>query len=285
MEPSELDKLISTLEKHANEASHGHRKWGEVWAETKEINISFKGTRYPSKDDRQTAWDRFQEIVSGVKEKQDEQRDQRERTASKSSELKNQIIRQAEKARPPGALADLISDLVIGPFKLLAEAYVDIVTLGAMRTEIDEKKEELKYYSHQLREAWNLFNDSKDAMLGRDKHECFELIRQVQEQLDAEWTAWKSWNEQYHEAKRGARRERIENSIEKLESRVSNLYEILSKREAHLSELEDKRDTAWNDDFRDRVEGWIDEEEDRIRSIREQIQQVEGWLDEQRGRL
>ena len=285
MDPSALDGLISQLDSHYRQAARRDRPWTEVWDEIKHIGASFKQVRYPTKEEKNAAWERFQGIVESVKETQAEERKQWERKAESSAQLRNQILRQGEYGRPPNAFESGIADMIMGPITALAELYVDVITLGQLRGEIDEKHEQLKHYSSELRKAWNLFNDNKDEMLGKDKHEVFQGLREIQEHLDAAWDEWKKLKGHYHETQQTSFRERVHASIEKLESRLENLYSILSKRESHLSELEEKRDTAWNDDFRDRVEGWIDEEESRIRDIRDQIQQVEGWLDEQRAKL
>jgi hypothetical protein len=285
MDFSELDSLISKLDSHYRQAARSDRPWKEIWDEIKYIGANFKQVRYPTKDEKNAAWDRFQGVVESVKDAQANELKQWERRAESSAQLRNQILRQGEHGRPPNAFERDLADMILGPIIAFAELYVDVITLGQLRGEIDEKKEQLKHYSNELRTAWNLFNDNKDDMLGKDKHEAFQTLREIQEQLDAAWDEWKKLKGHYHEKQQSSFRERVHASIEKLESRLENLYSILSKRESHLSELEEKRDTAWNDDFRDRVEGWIDEEESRIRDIRDQIHEVEGWLDEQRSKL
>ena len=285
MDPSALDGLISKLDSHYRQAARRDRPWSEVWNEIKHIGASFEDVRYPSKEAKNGAWEKFQGIVDSVKETQAEERTQWERNAENSARLRNQIITQGEYGRPPNAFESGIADMIMGPITALAELVVDMATLGLLQGKIDHEKEALKAYSSNLRKAWDLFKQHKDEMLGKDKHEVFQTLRQIQDELDVAWGAWKKLNDQYYEAKRSAHRGRVEASIEKLESRLENLYSILSKKETHVSELEIKRDTAWNDDFRDRVQGWIDEEENRIIDVKEQISQVEGWLSEQRGKL
>lgn len=51
---------------------------------------------------------------------------------------------------------------------------------------------------------WNQFSDSKDQMLGRDKHDTFQTLREIQEQLDAAWDNWKRLNGRYREASQAA---------------------------------------------------------------------------------
>ncbi len=72
----DLDTAISELEERAGSSAESGRGWKEVWAGIKAISEGFRDVRYPTKADRQNAWDRFQEIVGGVKEAQDRQREQ-----------------------------------------------------------------------------------------------------------------------------------------------------------------------------------------------------------------
>lgn len=122
-------------------------------------------------------------------------------------------------------------------------------------------------------------------MLGRDKKEAFEALKQAQELLDAAWDRWKSARQDTWEARREAWEERVQRNITNLKERLERLYGVLAHKEAHLEELQEKRDSAWSDDFRERVEGWVDEEEENIRSISEKIENIETWLEEERSKI
>lgn len=136
-------------------------------------------------------------------------------------------------------------------------------------------------------------------MLGRDKHEVFQKLQEVQDALNSAWAAWKESNQRLYESKheayetrkqaalerRAAFEDRVNANIGKLEDRLERLSSVLRHKEGHLDELRDKRDSAWNDDFRDRVEGWIDEEENSINDIRRKIDQIESWIDEEKDKL
>ncbi len=135
-------------------------------------------------------------------------------------------------------------------------------------------------------------SEYKDEMMGRDKKEAFQALKDAQDSLNSAWESWKEGKakakeakDEYYRAKREAFQDKVRDRIATHKERLEKLYAVLSKAEAHLDNLRDQRASAWSDSFRDRVEGWIDEEEDRISSIKEKIDRIEGWLDEDRGKL
>lgn len=277
MDWEELEGLISELRQTASPGMFfGQPDYEAAWALIKEIGGAFKRVRYPTKAEKDQAWQRFQGIVEQVKQGQRVERDQR--SAVSSTHL-DRILWHAERARPVrGLIADMI-DLGAG----LAG---DILTLGLLDTSaFDEKKDELKALSAELREGWTYFTEHKTEMLGRDKAAAFERLKEVQEILDAEWEEWKRAKSAHHEAKQSQWRAKQEAHIEDLEGRLQKAYGALERRERHLDKLHSDRANAWSDDFIDRVEGWIDEEEDRISDIKASIERLEGWLEEARGRL
>lgn len=156
----------------------------------------------------------------------------------------------------------------------------------------DEKHAELIACSESLKEGWQLISRYKNEMIGRDKKEAFEALKDAQESLNNAWDKWKQGKAQakdarndYFRAKRESFQDKVMERIETHKERLEKLYSVLSTFESHLDNLRDQRNSAWSDSFRDRVEGWIDEEENRISSIKEKIDRIEGWLEEDRRKL
>lgn len=295
MEDFQLDSEIAELTRQCKEAQEDARLWKGVWEQIKRIGADFKETRYPSHAKHQAAWLRFQVAVSNVKEAQQRQRREAKEKARKSEGYKDAIIEGASSARPLSALESALSDIVMTPFKLV----VDGMTLGLLSQQVDERKEELQACSRKMKAAWDLLEEHKEAMLGRDKHEAFQKLRDVQDALDSAWAAWKESNHRLYESKREAYQarkqaalerkaafeDRVNANIGKLEGRRDRLQGVLRHKENHLDELRDKRDSAWNGDFRARVEGWIDEEENAIDDIRRKIDEIESWIEEEKHKL
>ena len=269
----ELAARIDALGREV-EGSPDRAGWKEVWTEIRAISQAFKATRFPTKDQREAAWAKFQGVVDRVKSMQETQQEERKKRAVTSQLHTEDILWHVRSAHPSD---ELFSALIDAPGALL-----DQVLPGP---QIDSRKDELKACSAELQKARAAFSEKKDEMIGRDKHRVFEEIQEAQKELDAAWQSWSELNQAVYEARRNAWRERVQQRINNLEERLSGYYDKLSKAEAHLSKLEQDRDDARSDGFRERVEGWIEEEQARIDGLRNKIQEVEGWLDEERGKL
>lgn len=373
MEPLQLDSEIADLERRSRDAEEDPRLWKSIWEQIRRIGAGFKETKYPSHAEHQAAWDRFQAVVSDVKQAQQRQRAEGEKNerriegeldslsstvnsiafgrqdwkelwarfgrirelmktgkfssketreelwqrlndlnnrareysekskkeweakSRKSEEYKDAIIDKANSARPLSEWETSIADLIIAPIK----AIVDVATLGLLSVQVDERKGELQACSTNMKAAWDLLEKHKNEMLGRDKHEAFQKLQEVQSVLDSAWAAWKQSNQQLYESKREAHEtrkqaalerraafeDRVNANIGRLEDRRDRLTDVVRHKENHLDELRDKRDSAWNDDFRDRVEGWIDEEENAIDDIRRKIDEIDSWIEREKDKL
>lgn len=289
MDSLALDKLINSLEHMIDVAHFGHTKWKPIWGVIRQIGGSFKGTYYPTIDDRQEAWDKFQSLVQRVKHAQAEEQQHREGMADKSERHKYDILACASAATPPSGLEEAIASIVVTFPRWVISKAIDTVIPGP---EIDETRETLGYCSKKLQEGWHLLSLHKQEMLGRDKKEAFEALKQAQELLDDAWDRWKSAKQgakqaqqETWEARREAWETRVQRNIENLKEKAGRLYGVLAHKEGHLEELQEKRDSAWNDNFRELVEGWIDEEEENIRDIREKIDRIENWIEEEYSKI
>ncbi len=288
MESERLNELIDSLDGSVNSAGPFKTKWRPIWEDIKEIGAAFKETRYPTKEERQEKWQRFQALVQKVKKHQAEEEKKWEERSYSSKQHKNEIFACARAATPAGPLADLVNSIVSLPALPVKAALDAILPSG----EIDEKHEELKACSEKLEQGWGLLSEYKLEMTGHDKKEAFDALKDAQENLNGAWAQWKKVKSQAWEAhkehfqeKREAFKDRVRERIENLKERLEHEYSKLAKAEAHLDKLRDDRDSAWNDDFRERVEGWIEEEEERREQVKEKITRIEGWLDEERNKL
>ncbi|MDP2705508.1 MAG: hypothetical protein Q8O71_03925 [bacterium] len=291
MDSRELDGLIDELETTVEDAAPLRTKWKPVWEQIRAIAAGFKGSRYPSREEREAAWTRFQSLIDRVKEIQSQENQLRESMRGISERYRDEIIARAHSAIPPSGFEEGLAGAFLAPINMFSAAFSRLLP----GSPVDEHREMLNACSEVLREGWGLLSRYKSEMLGHHKQEAFEALSKAKEILDNQWARWKETQQEAYEArcqireereaKRAAWKERAENNIGNLRQRLERLLEILANRETHLEELREKRDTAWNDEFRERVEGWIDEEEENIQGIREKIECVEGWLEEQRVKL
>ena len=258
--------------------------WKAIWAQVKVVGYSFKGVKFPTRDEHQQAWDKFQSLVDKIKYYQKEEQEKWNQKKSESTYYRDCIISQAKLAKPSySSLTDVIMFLATGGVSAI---------LDAIMGPFDEHKSELQRASEQLKKGWDLLNSYKNNMLGRDKHDAFLALNEAKENLDHEWYLYKQERQKAfdkfireREAKQQAWRDRTEENIRKLEDRQERLNSVLSHKEDHLEKLRRDLDDAWSDDYRSRVSGWIAEEESNIEDIRNKLSNVENWLYEARSRL
>jgi hypothetical protein len=291
---SEIEALLDSLEALAEEAEGKRAKWRDVWSEIKNIQQAFKESRFPTAQDRQAAWSRFQSIVARVKACQERARQEFEEMLRKSECHLDQIRSYAWKATPSSEAADAILAIATGGLSVLIKAGLDAI-LGPF----DERKLELQRCSEALKEGWAYLSQNKEEMLGKHKKEAFDALRSASDSLRRAWDAWKAGRKQAIEhyrsqkraawearqAKREAWEARMRENISKLEDRLDRLESALDHRRSNLSKLEGMRDSARFDSYRERVDAWIDEEHDRIAEIERKIEQVKAWISETQAKL
>lgn len=277
----EIDELKSMMP--GGLFGFGRPNWKQIWVQIRTVGVSFKGVRFPTHAEHQEAWECFQNLVNIVKGSQAEEQNQWEERKSHSGQYRDEIIVEAEYAKPSGPLGDVILAIVTGGLS---------VALDALMGPLDDRKRELEACSEHLRKGWALFNEHKGEMLARDRSEAYQALRDAGEQLNQAWADYKGERQKAYDHYRAERQrmhgewaERVEANIEKLGSRKERLIEIISRKEDHLHELHSKLDDAWNDNYRDRVSGWIDEEETKLVELRSQFGDVENWLNESRSKL
>jgi hypothetical protein len=299
---SEIEALLDSLETLFEEAEGKRDKWKDVWNEVKSIGQTFKESRFPTVQDRQAAWNRFQYIIANVKACQERAKEIfEERVRESKYHLEKILYSYAERATPSSESADAILAICTGGLSILIKAGIEAI-LGPF----DERKLELQKCNEALKEGWAYLSQNKAEMLGKHKKEAFEALNKTSEALHEAWYIWKSARreaiEQYHAekqaawearqakreawiAKKEAWEERMKENISKLEHRIDQLENVLDRRQSNLSKLEDMRDSAWSDSYSDRVNGWIDEENDRIRDIERKIDQIKGWISDMTAKL
>jgi DNA repair exonuclease SbcCD ATPase subunit len=257
--------------------------WKSVWGQIRVVGASFKAVKFPTHDEHQEAWEHFQRIVAHVKESQAEEHQQWEEKKRESSRYKDEIVHQAELAKPSGPMDDLVLSIATGGLS---------TALSALMGPFDEIKDELMSCSEHLKQGWALLNEHKENMLGQDKKEAYNALYQAQEQLNQAWVDYKRERQQAFDDSHTERQRkhdewvtRIEANIDKLEDRRANLLERIAHREDILNSLREKLDNAWSDDYHDNISGWIDEEEGKLDALRSKLENVENWIEEARSRL
>lgn len=312
MDYSELDRLVSQLEQLVEEANPRKGYWGELWSLVRQTGAGFKETRYPTRDDKDRAWDRYQDLVERARARSEEnkkrlelnEREWKKRQVNSES-LRDQIQGKAASSRPLTDFERGLGDIFLFPIKM-AEAILSQLLGLKTPSELEEIRQELLACNRTLQDAWKTFNDRRSELLPGDRKQAYESLQKARQRLDEAWEQWKAKKSALHEQKqrewverqrlREERREekerkhrhfvaKVEAHIEELQGKLAKAESALEHQERHLSDLRSQYYSAWSDSFKERCSGWIDESEERIGSIREHIDRLEGWIREERSKL
>lgn len=312
VEYTDLDKLIADLHAAVEDSDPQKGYWKQLWSLVREVGEGFKGVRYSTKEEREQAWSRFQDLVGKAQVRSEKTKrrvadSQRawERRENRSRQARNEIQSKATGARPstPGERA--FADLILAPVTMIQRVVESIFGIDDI-DRLEEIRRELVGCNRKLNDAWGRFNEYKRDLLPGDKNEAYQILQSAREILNEGWRQWKEakaamqnrrhqdWVRKEHdrEARRKEREtrhrafvDRVEGNIENLRDKLANARAALEKQESHLKHLRDQYASAWSDGFRDRCSGWMDETEDRIASIKDHIERLEGWIEQERDKL
>jgi len=291
---ADIEALLDSLDALVSDAEGKGARWRDVWSEIKNIGQGFKEVRFPSPQERQAAWKRFQGIVGRVKTSQQRASEAVEKNFRESERHLEQLRSYAWKATPSSGSADAIIAIATGGLSVLVQAGLDAI-LGPF----DERKLELQRCNEILKEGWAYLSDNKGEMLGKHKKEAFDALSKASDSLGSAWDMWKTGRQEAADHYRSQKREawearqakheawetRTRERLANLEDRVSRLEGVLEHKRSNLSKLEDMRDSAHSDTHRERVDGWIEEERDKIADIERKIDQIKGWIAETESKL
>lgn len=259
MDWQSLDSLISKFDGliHENDGIRGvltffipGHTWADKWRLAAEIQEGFNSKiRYPTREERDRAWGNFNFLRGELAKRSKEDEDWRKNISSRH---KSQILGKVGSSKP---------DEFFGFSPV--------------------NKERMKMYGATLNSAGNMLSENKHEMLGEDKQECFEAIRQMRDEHNIWW-----------EHLRIEKIERIGTFKNRVRSNLTQNYERLQKAKDALENcrnqaavLRNEIASAWNEDWRGRREGWLAELEDRTVDIEKSIERIEGWIEEDEMKL
>lgn len=295
MKPADQISQILDLRSRVNQIGREHVNFRELWDYVKSIQRDFNATDWENKDQRQTAWNKFQDVVAELKSGIDRSNAERSKKFSESESVRDSIIRLAQNARPSTSFENAVFDLFTMGIRHIVTAAVNMLP----GPEINERQMELEACTRTLQAGWAMLKEEKSLMIGLHRKEAFNELMDAKEKLDSAWAefkdvkqkiweaknaAWEERQAEYHR-KREAFVDRVEGNIAKNEERLEKAEAALGRAENHLSDLYDKLSDANSASYRERVEGWISEAEDRISSIKSSIDRLEDWIREDRAKL
>lgn len=313
MDPSDLDAKIDRLGETVNEPLFfGPRRdgafWRAVWADIREIGQTFKVVRYPTKAEREAAWQRFSAVVDDVKRQRDEHFQQRRAKEQDSDRLLAEILGKTQAAWPHEDGFMEFLGMITGA-TILAEAFVKvfemmatIFTFGLLTPDdADPRRAKLVACSAQMKDAWALYKSYRDDMVPQHRDAARKALTGVQGELDKEWAKYKAeqqerrdQREQHFAANREAKRELIAEARSLIgrhrdPGARQRAKDIFQDWRALKSAGRDHDDALWQS-FRGALDEFWDgskedrrrHNEDRRRHLREQIEKTEEKLQKAR---
>jgi len=225
MDSKVMDAKIDELNRRVN-GMPLTTKDSDFWRETRsleaEIWHGFKTTRYPTREEKDEAWQTFHKIVDESRAGRERHATQRATQVERSAALTRKIFARAQAAWPREdgfeSLAMAVTGLAIA--QLLTHFAGEIVRdLFGMKelTPSEREKRRLTELSNYMRRAWNTFTAEKQFLTHKDKGDCFNLLEAVQTELNKAWEEWRQegqieWQkrEEVLERKRDEKRRVIE---------------------------------------------------------------------------
>lgn len=246
MDWRDLDDLIAELDQAGNPPLLLRPDYGQIGQLCKDIHSSFRGVRYPTKYDRDQAWEQFCQIRTAIYDRRD-----REKAAaqSQSSFHRESIMRQIGSARP----------------NFFDSPDPDL----------------LKQYGANLSEAGRLLSALKERMVNDHKAECFDEIQNVRDELDRWWEILrKKRGEGAHQ-----RRPSAEENLARNRERYRKTADALARTEAFIEDMESKIASAWNDKWADAAADKVQEARRRADDMRSSLDEIQGWIEQDEDRL
>jgi predicted nucleic acid-binding Zn-ribbon protein len=259
--------------------------WGELWALARKIQEEFKGTRFPTRADRETAWNKFNELRDLARKRSEsnrirmeESQRQWERKTQESTRARSAVEAKASQTAPLPDIIQAIASPILIPIQLAEALLRGILGLE----QLDHAKEELLSCNDRMQEAWALFEQSKNELLPGDKAQTYQCLSDAKTRLEAAWARWKEESNRLWQSKQ---QERVTGNIHKLEGELESATSALERQEARLEKLRSDLANAWNEGFKERCSEWIEECEQRITDIQERISRLKSWIAEEKAKL
>jgi hypothetical protein len=274
----ELDSKISKLDDKIEMAQpvigRAHKSdWDTIFELCTEIAADFKNVRYPARQQRDMAWQKFFNL------------------RDKAFKVRKSQTHDHSKRH----FDELMSEVSSCDYWALADFVVGhVLSLGLLKT----TAEDMKQKARDLNRACNHFKEVKHEMTADHKTQIHERILEVRRSHDTFWGQYKSYQEEqnqiYEQKKRNWEekqqksnevRASIERNIDNNKDKLYKAQEALSRFERNRDNLRDKIYESNSDNWKSKAQDWLYDLESKISDIESQISRIEGWIQEGRDKL
>lgn len=185
MEWWQLNDSVDSLTELVERGEAGERVWGDFWTKVKEIGTEFRNVRYPTRDERNAAWERFQGVVGRAKA-------QKERVDAERTEKR---LAWEQRTFNSSTHRNIVKDAILGAAPHWGTTMLDELAdglIGLSRYEQRKvQRERLQRYNDGMKEAWDTFNRYKEHMTREDKQACWDDLQEAQRTLSEAWDYFK----------------------------------------------------------------------------------------------
>lgn len=239
-----------------------------------------KRNRWPSKERRIAAWDKFNGLRDKLRKEEDNYYSNiRQKIAKRndhSQELTAKIIHTIDACHPDSPLEDLM--------ELLGKLVLYLTGIGFVMDAVDwllgikeeKQKNPLKVKSEALRDVRKFINENRDEITREDKQKIYTRLDIVQADLNSAWEHYKAElkNKQAEWEDRKKRNEQKKNDWER------NQREFLSKLENRLENqitFKNKLEKIYDNqkEFLGKLEKRLDNQQDYLRTLNDQLDDLE----------
>jgi hypothetical protein len=212
----------------------------------------FRQNRFPSKESKDLAWEKFSACRDRLKKEEDNYylklREEKEKQYSKSAELSEKIIPAIETCHPEVNEQNMADRLAAFLSFASAENYkapgFDFLNGEEKKENTADKKlkNPLLLKSESLRALRKFINENREIISKEDKNKIHFVVEEVQADLDKAWTVYKdelqkkrdAWEEKKKEndGKRKEWEQKQQEFLTRLEDRLSNQTSFKAKIES-----------------------------------------------------
>ncbi len=307
---TEVEKINQLIGEESSEKSFTKEDFAGIKKLVNELMGRFRQNRFPSRERKDAAWERFNNYRDRLKKAEDlyyeKQREEKQKQTAVSGELSEKIIPAIETCHPdvPSEnMSDRISkflSFVNSPeFKVTG---FEFLSKKENENGEDKKNNPLLSKSETLRALRKFINENRESISRDDRNKIQFVVEEVQTDLDKAWTLHKDELQKKREAWEEKKKENDEKRKEwevkqrefltKLEDRLTNQTSFKAKLETVYQKqisFQERLEKRMTDQlaFLEKMNIQADGLEDKYNSARtDQFREtVQEWIEEKKAKI
>ncbi len=239
----------------------------------------FKVPRWPSKERRTIAWDKYAALKNFIKSQEDglytKEREDRAKLITRSLEITEKLCVVVDACHPNTDINEVAS--VVNRFNQFA---IEAGLTEHAAWHLIEKPEEVKYplkaRTATLNDVRNFITHYKDHITREHKGEVFASIDALKEDLNKAWESHKEDQQKRQEEWEIKKKERDEKRVEWVKNQ-QNFLAMLEKRFENQTAYREKQEKylLGQKEYAERFESRVKNQQDYIGKLKEQLEDLE----------